>query len=119
MAGARVVPSGGVGIEDAGAWIQAGALAVSLGGPLLGDAFMNGKRYHQPAVPIDPMDTVGAGDAFVAGYLTELIAGKGSAKRLELATKTDAFACLAYGDWEGLLRRAELALLDQGDSVTR
>lgn len=38
----EVVPSGGVAIEDASAWIHAGALAVSLGGPLIGDAFAGG-----------------------------------------------------------------------------
>ncbi len=38
----QVVPSGGVNIEDVPAWIRAGALAVSLGGPLLGDAFKGG-----------------------------------------------------------------------------
>jgi 2-dehydro-3-deoxyphosphogluconate aldolase/(4S)-4-hydroxy-2-oxoglutarate aldolase len=38
----QVIPSGGVGIGDAAAWISAGALAVSLGGPLLGDAFKGG-----------------------------------------------------------------------------
>ncbi len=38
----QVIPSGGVAIEDAPAWIRAGALAVSLGGPLIGDAFKGG-----------------------------------------------------------------------------
>ena len=38
----QVVPSGGVGIQDAADWIRAGAAAVSLGGPLLGDAFDGG-----------------------------------------------------------------------------
>lgn len=38
----QVVPSGGVNIEDVPAWIRAGAMAVSLGGPLLGDAFEGG-----------------------------------------------------------------------------
>jgi 2-dehydro-3-deoxyphosphogluconate aldolase/(4S)-4-hydroxy-2-oxoglutarate aldolase len=37
-----VIPSGGVSIQDAPKWIRAGALAVSLGGPLLGDAFKGG-----------------------------------------------------------------------------
>lgn len=37
-----VVPSGGIAIDDAPAWIRAGALAVSLGGPLIGDAFKGG-----------------------------------------------------------------------------
>lgn len=38
----EVIPSGGVNIEDVPGWIMAGALAVSLGGPLLGDAFKGG-----------------------------------------------------------------------------
>lgn len=38
----QVIPSGGVNIEDVPAWIRASALAVSLGGPLLGDAFKGG-----------------------------------------------------------------------------
>ena len=36
------VPSGGVDLAGASAWLQAGAVAVSVGGPLLGDAFSGG-----------------------------------------------------------------------------
>ncbi len=42
----QLIPSGGVGIEDAPRWIAAGALAVSLGGPLIGDAFTGGSLAH-------------------------------------------------------------------------
>jgi 2-dehydro-3-deoxyphosphogluconate aldolase/(4S)-4-hydroxy-2-oxoglutarate aldolase len=38
----QVIPSGGVDIDDVPGWITAGALAVSLGGPLLRDAFKGG-----------------------------------------------------------------------------
>ena len=38
----RIIPSGGVGLDDVDAWIAAGAPAVSVGGPLLGDAFRGG-----------------------------------------------------------------------------
>jgi len=38
----QLIPSGGVSIQDAPQWITAGALAVSLGGPLIGDAFAGG-----------------------------------------------------------------------------
>lgn len=38
----QVIPSGGVGIGDVASWIAAGAMAVSLGGPLIGDAFQGG-----------------------------------------------------------------------------
>lgn len=44
--GIQVVPSGGVDINAAAAWITAGALAVSLGGPLLGDAFSGGDLHQ-------------------------------------------------------------------------
>lgn len=36
------VPSGGVDLAGASAWLAAGAVAVSVGGPLLGDAFRGG-----------------------------------------------------------------------------
>lgn len=36
------VPSGGVDLAGASAWLAAGAVAVSVGGPLLGDAFSGG-----------------------------------------------------------------------------
>lgn len=40
--GLEIISSDGVGVDDVSAWIKAGALAVSLGGPLLGDAFAGG-----------------------------------------------------------------------------
>ncbi|WEK61558.1 MAG: bifunctional 4-hydroxy-2-oxoglutarate aldolase/2-dehydro-3-deoxy-phosphogluconate aldolase [Candidatus Microbacterium colombiense] len=36
------VPSGGIDLAGAAAWLDAGAVAVSVGGPLLGDAFAGG-----------------------------------------------------------------------------
>jgi 2-dehydro-3-deoxyphosphogluconate aldolase/(4S)-4-hydroxy-2-oxoglutarate aldolase len=38
----QAVPSGGVDLDATSAWLQAGAVAVSLGGPLLGDALNGG-----------------------------------------------------------------------------
>ena len=40
--GMLVMPSGGVALGDIPAWINAGAIAVSLGGPLLGDSLKGG-----------------------------------------------------------------------------
>ncbi|KRF06343.1 2-dehydro-3-deoxyphosphogluconate aldolase [Arthrobacter sp. Soil782] len=37
-----IIPSGGIEMEDAPAWIAAGSVAVSIGGPLLQDAFKGG-----------------------------------------------------------------------------
>jgi 2-dehydro-3-deoxyphosphogluconate aldolase / (4S)-4-hydroxy-2-oxoglutarate aldolase len=40
--GIAAVPSGGVDLQGAEAWLRAGATAVSVGGPLLGDALRGG-----------------------------------------------------------------------------
>ena len=82
-------------------------------------ALIDGVEYSRAAVKIRPVDTVGAGDAFVAGYLAELIAGLPVEDRLTTAVTTGAFACLNHGDWEGFARRSELALLTATEPVTR
>jgi 2-dehydro-3-deoxygluconokinase len=82
-------------------------------------AVVDGRLMTQAGVPIVPHDTVGAGDAFVAGYLAELAAGHDAETRLETAATAGAFACLAAGDWEGLPRRSELGLLRAQEPVTR
>lgn len=38
LPGVRLMPTGGIAIEAIGDWLTAGAMAVGLGGPLLGDA---------------------------------------------------------------------------------
>jgi 2-dehydro-3-deoxyphosphogluconate aldolase / (4S)-4-hydroxy-2-oxoglutarate aldolase len=38
----QFVPSGGIGLDTVAAWLAAGATAVSLGGPLVGDALKGG-----------------------------------------------------------------------------
>lgn len=78
-------------------------------------ALIDGVPYEQPAVPITPIDTVGAGDAFVAGYLAELVSGADVAQRLRTAVTAGAYACLSEGDWEGLPRRDELTGLAAAD----
>jgi len=42
LPGIRLMPTGGIGIGDIAAWLTAGASAVGLGGPLLGDAAAGG-----------------------------------------------------------------------------
>ncbi len=82
-------------------------------------ALVDGEKHYQAAIPIDPVDTVGAGDAFVAGYLSELLAGESAPQRLLTAVRTGAFACLVPGDWEGMPYRSELPLLDASEPVIR
>ncbi|QKW10293.1 sugar kinase [Streptomyces sp. NA04227] len=75
------------------------------------EVFSAAGRESRPAVPVPVRDTVGAGDAFVAGYLSALLDGADPAGRLERAVTTGAFAVACEGDWEGLPRRDELSLL--------
>ncbi|MGW2767926.1 sugar kinase [Streptomyces sp. NPDC001275] len=71
-----------------------------------------------PARPVLVRDVIGAGDAFVAGYLSALLDGLGVADRLHRAATTGAFAVTTRGDWEGLPTRADLALLDTPAGTT-
>lgn len=71
-------------------------------------------ELHVPARPVRAVDAVGAGDAFVAGYLSALLDGEDVAGRLDRAVTTGAFAVASHGDWEGAPTRAELGLLGAG-----
>jgi 2-dehydro-3-deoxygluconokinase len=83
-------------------------------------AVLDGVAHRVPAVPVDVVDPVGAGDGFCAGYLAGLLEGEGAAERLRTAAAVGAFAVTTHGDWEGLPARAELeGLTAGGDAVTR
>ncbi|MFF8971814.1 sugar kinase [Streptomyces sp. NPDC014995] len=82
-------------------------------------ALLDGREYREPAVPVTVHDSVGAGDAFAAGYLAELLAGQPPEHRLRTAAVLGAFAVSTTGDWEGLPRRHELDLLDHHDDIVR
>ncbi|MGH3661800.1 MAG: sugar kinase [Micromonosporaceae bacterium] len=82
-------------------------------------ALIDGVAYDTPAIPVRVVDPVGAGDAFVAGYLADLIQGASPSQRLATATAAGAFTVATHGDWEGMPRREELSLLQHGDDVVR
>lgn len=67
---------------------------------------------------VDAVDLVGAGDAFVAGYLSGLLDGADVRARLDRAVTTAAFAVATRGDWEGFPTRDELGLFDEPDGTT-
>lgn len=96
----------------------AGEVVIKLGenGAL---ALKDGKFIHQDAVPVKVIDTVGAGDAFVAGYLAEYLKGEPAHVCLHTAVQVGAYACMAAGDWEGLPFRKELAALTSTEPVSR
>lgn len=82
-------------------------------------AWVVGEYVLVPAVPVRSVDPVGAGDAFVAGYLAELLRGEPLERRLATAVAAGAFAVTVPGDWEGLPHRGELTMLHAPDPVIR
>jgi 2-dehydro-3-deoxygluconokinase len=82
-------------------------------------AVVDGREFSRDAVHIQPVDTVGAGDGFVAGYLSEYLRGEDVPTRLAIAVTVGAYVCLSPGDWEGLPRRSELVTLGATEPVSR
>lgn len=65
---------------------------------------------------IDAVDTVGAGDAFVSGYLSALLEELDTEATLQRANSCGAMACLVPGDWEAAPTRQELERFSNRDS---
>jgi 2-dehydro-3-deoxygluconokinase len=80
-----------------------------------------GEVLESEAVAVDAVDTVGAGDAFVAGWLAETVRGLDLATRMRTAVTCGAYACTVEGDWEAAPTRADLDSLGAqgGDPVQR
>ena len=83
--------------------IKRGALGASV--------YTDGEVVHASAIPVTVLDTIGAGDAFTAGYLSGMLDALTPGEALHRGTVTGAFAVAAIGDWEGAPNRAELTLL--------
>jgi 2-dehydro-3-deoxygluconokinase len=76
-------------------------------------AAVDGATIRAPAVSVRVVDPVGAGDAFVAGYLATVLEGAPPERCLGTACAAAAFAVTVAGDWEGLPTRGELDLLER------
>jgi len=85
-------------------------------GPL---ARVGAETIAAPPTLVTSVDPVGAGDAFVAGYLSARLDGQDPADRLRRGARCGAFAVSVPGDWEGLPRRNELDVLSDNENVQR
>ncbi len=74
-------------------------------------------RHQVPAHRTLLLDPVGAGDAFAAGLLADLAAGRSLVQALGTAATVAAINVSCAGDWEGLPTRADLDLLRRADVV--
>lgn len=66
------------------------------------------QRIEAAALTVPVVDTVGAGDAFVAGWLAETVRSATPDQRMATAIACGAFACTVEGDWEAAPTRTDL-----------
>ncbi|MDN3445275.1 sugar kinase [Microbacterium sp. APC 3901] len=93
-----------------------GATTVLKQGPDGASVFTTDSVIGASGFTIDPVDTVGAGDAFVAGYLSALLDGEDLDAVLRRANACGAMACLVPGDWEAAPTLRDLERFLDGDS---
>ena len=85
-------------------------------GPQGASVFIEDAEVAGSGFTITPVDTVGAGDAFVAGYLSGLLGGLDLEAVLRRANACGAMACLVPGDWEAAPTLRDLERFLDGDS---
>ena len=59
--------------------------------------YSDGEFFDHPGFKVDAVDTVGAGDAFLAGFIAALLEGKTNDKALEFACAAGAFVASKAG----------------------
>lgn len=83
-------------------------------------ALVGGEVFEQPGFEVEEVDSIGAGDAFAAGYLAGLLWEKAPGERLRIANAMGAYSVMTLGDYEGLPDRDELeAFLEGRESLGR
>ncbi len=93
--------------------LAGGTVVLKLGA--LGALALSGDRVERaPTRPVQVVDAVGAGDAFVAGYLARLVRGGSVSDCLHAGNLLGGAVCQVPGDWEGLPTADELADLTGG-----
>ncbi|AST91118.1 carbohydrate kinase [Sutcliffiella cohnii] len=58
-----------------------------------------GERYYQEPVETNVVDTMGAGDSFIAGFLTAFLNGEEIKDALHFAAERASETCTFYGGW--------------------
>ena len=65
-----------------------------------GSLAFDGHFYKQPAIPIQVLDTLGAGDTFIGVFLANWLKSNSLARCLQEAAQAAARTCTHYGAWE-------------------
>ena len=64
-----------------------------------GSLALAGGIHHQPPVPVSVVDTLGAGDAYIAACISTLVEGGTLETALRLGAEAAARTCTHYGAW--------------------
>ena len=80
-------------------------------------ARVQGQVFSHPAFPVPEVDPIGAGDAFVAGYLAGFLWGLAPEEQLRVACAMGAFSVMTLGDYEGLPSYQELWAFINGERI--
>lgn len=59
--------------------------------------YSDGALYSHPGFKVEAVDTVGSGDAFLAGFIASLLEGKSTSDALEFACATGSFVATKVG----------------------
>ncbi len=62
-----------------------------------GSYLFDGKMYHQPSIDVEVVDTLGAGDGFIARFLVEYLKKTNTKEALKRAAQSASEVCLYYG----------------------
>lgn len=87
--------------EETGAWVCVtdGAAGVTF--------YEDGKRAHEPAFPVDVVDTLGAGDVWHGAVALALGEGQRARSAIRFASAVAALKCTRFGGRTGTPTRAE------------
>jgi 2-dehydro-3-deoxygluconokinase len=89
----------------AGRGVETVAVKLGAGGAL---GFSDGASYHGAAMPVHPVDPIGAGDAFDAGFLWARLQGADMPDCVAEGNLAAGLSIQACGDIEGLPYRREM-----------
>lgn len=79
--------------------VEAGAATAVVTRGRHGSLALAGRVHHQPPVPVTVVDTLGAGDAYIAACISALVEGGTLATALRLGAEAAARTCTHYGAW--------------------
>lgn len=79
--------------------VSAGAATAVVTRGRHGSLALAGRVHHQPPVPVSVVDTLGAGDAYIAACISTLVEGGSLEAALRLGAEAAARTCTHYGAW--------------------